>query len=143
MEFHNEPFVRIYTTVSPTARLWGFFGRCLMDQLVKAADRAGVIDLPEELAADLPAAVASLIHCEDTAWVRKYLPKIMEHGSVAHAERDGSHYLVIPRYHDGQYCNMGGAQSKRNYESKKRDTERAISLGLIEAPEVEPEQATG
>ncbi len=143
MEFGNEPFVRIYTTVSPTARLWGFFGRCLMDQLVKVADRAGVIDLPAELADDLDAAVASVIHCPDTSWIREYLPKLMEHGSVVHREVEGSHYLVVPRYHEAQYCKSSVAQSKRNYEAKKRAIERATALGLIESPADEPQQAVG
>ncbi len=145
MDFGNEHSVRIYPKVSPTARLWGFFGRCLMDQLVKTADRAGVIDLPDELVDDLHAAVASTIHCPEVDWVRNFLPKLMEHGAVIHREVEGKHYLVLPRYYEAQYCKINTTASKRASDAKKRDVERATSLGLIELPNTEPQpqQATG
>lgn len=142
MDFTKEPHVRIYTTVSPTARLWGFFGRALMDQLVKAADRAGVIELPEELKGDLPAAVASAIHCPNTTWMREWLPKIMEHGAARHVviendDEDGpeeAHYLVLTRYHEAQYATISKTLSNTMSERKRKDTERAIELGIIEPP---------
>ncbi len=138
MDFSRTPYVKIYSGVSPTSTLWGFFGRMLMDALVKAADRAGVIDLPPELRGDLHAAVASILGCPDVAWVREHLPKIMEHGSVVHITLDGddgdAEYLVLMRYHEGQYANMDPSFSTMWSKRKRRDTERAIDLGLIEAP---------
>jgi hypothetical protein len=140
MDFTREPFVKIYTTVSPKARLWGFHGRQLMNALIVAADKAGVIDLPAELREDLPAAVASVLGCPDAAWVREHLPKIMEHKSVeemiGEPDDDGvePHYLVINRYHEGQYGGVSKTLSNAMSERKRKDTDRAIELGIIEPP---------
>lgn len=133
MDFTKEPHVRIFTTVSPTARTWGFFGRMLMDALIKAADRAGVVDLAPELVGDLPRAVASAIHCEDIEWVRTHLPRLME-GPVPAVELRKEVYLVLPRYHEGQYSNIDPLFSTAASRRKFRDTERAIHLGIIEMP---------
>lgn len=129
MDFSNEPYVRIYTTVTPNGRVWGFWGRVLMDELVKHADRAGVIDLPESLLDDLPTAVASVIGCEDIEWVRKYLPKLM-------AKPDPSlvlckkKYLFLPRYNEAQYSPRSPAFSVKMSQKKTKDMDRARELGL-------------
>lgn len=132
MDFSRSRSVHIYSEVTPTRRLWGFFGNCLWDQLVKHADRAGVLALPEELQGDLPAAVASVIGCDDAQWVRQYLPKLMEHGSLD-VSSDGS-VLVLRNYHDAQYGGIDKAFSTRESERKMKDTRRAIEAGYIEPP---------
>lgn len=132
MDFSREPFVRIYTGVTPTARTWGFWGRVLMDELVKHADKAGVVELPGELQEDLPVAVASVVGCEDIEWIRKYLPKLLDHGAAQ--VRGEGQYLVLTRYHEAQYSNVDSNFSNTCSRRKKRDTERAIELGLIAPP---------
>ena len=145
MDFSREPFVKIFTTVSPTARLWGFHGRQLMDALVKVADKAGIIDLPEELREDLAAAVASVLGCPDVAWVREHLPKLMEHGSAEEIVGESMsttgvddgvepHYLVLTRYHEAQYGGVSKTLSNAMSDRKRKDTDRAIELGIIEPP---------
>lgn len=130
MDFSNEPYVRIYTSVTPRSRLYGFWGRVLMDELVKHSDRAGVIDLPEEFLDDLPMAVASVIGCDDVEWVRKHLPKLMLDPSPSVVQKD--RYLLIPRYRDAQYGTTHPKMSAKLSRKKKADIERAEGLGLIE-----------
>lgn len=111
----------------------------MWDQLVKHADRAGVIDLPEELRDDLPAAVASVIGCDDAQWVRNYLPKVMEHGSLEKS-RDGS-ALVLCNYHAAQYGGVDKKFSTQESARKMNDTRRAIDNGHIEPPDWWKERA--
>src|SRR5690606_20237940 len=106
VNFSDEDFVRIYVRFSATARIWGFFGRMLMDAMVKAADPAGIVWLPEdvELLDDRFLALASVLECPDVGWVREHLPKIEEHGAVIYEQlEDGRHYFFIPRYYSAQY----------------------------------------
>lgn len=130
MDFTNTSYVRIYVPPSPTGRLWGFFGRMLMDELIKRSDRAGVIELAPELAEDLAAAVAVAIDCPDVDFVREHLPKLTSHGAAVQK----GHYLVLPRYHEGQYATAHRNQRTKDSRAKLADTERAIALGLIKSP---------
>lgn len=139
MDFESEPFVKIYTTESPTVRYWGFWGAVLMEQLVKKANRAGVLEVPQALfdEEDLAPAVAGLIGCghDSVDWVRKHLPGLLDHGALSIVvARDDKRYLVITRYHEAQYNGVGQKFSKRWSAQKIRETELAIELGIIESP---------
>lgn len=136
MDFASEPFVKIYTNETPTVRYWGFWGTVLMEQLIKKANRAGVIQLPSALNGDLPAAVASVVGCghEEIDWVRKYLPALMEHGAVREVALEGEKYLIITRYHEGQYGGIDTKFSKKWSAQKLKETEDAILSGVIESP---------
>ncbi len=134
MDFSQNPHVRIYTTVTPTAKLWGFYGRVLMEQLVKAADRAGVIPLvPELRERDLSNAVAFAIECPDVEWVTEHLPKLLADEAVV--ESDDGAVLVVTKYHEAQYSNVEKSLSNKLSESKRKDTQAAVEAGYIEAPE--------
>lgn len=136
MDFSNEPYVRIYTTITPTGRAWGFFGRCLMDQLIRAADRAGVIDLDPELSdLSLEMAVAVAIECGDTEWVKRHLPSLMATDSVQVMTHDGRTYLFLPKYIEAQTTNQSKSQSSRNYNEKRKALKRASELGFIDVEE--------
>lgn len=139
MNFSEEPHVRIYTTVSPTSRTWGFFGRMLMDALVKVSDSAGVIELPEELLEDLPTAVASVLACPDVEWVEKYLSKLMT-GPRPSVELRQERFLVLPRYIEAQYAKVSPNCSARMSRKKSKDIAQAVESGLIDAPD---QQKTG
>ena len=133
MDFSNEPYVRIYTTITPTGRAWGFFGRCLMDQLIRVADRAGVIDLDPELAdLSLDMAVAVAIECGEPEWVKQHLPSLMATDSVRVMEHDGCVYLFLPKYIEAQTTNQSKSQSSRNYNEKRKAMKRAAEMGFIE-----------
>lgn len=135
MDFSNEPYVRIYTTVTPTARSWGFFGQCLMDALIRHADRAGVIDLESELVdLSVEMAVAVAVGCPDVAWVAEHLPSLIKTGSVHVVKHGEDTYLFLPRYFEAQTATQSTGQSNRNYSAKRKARERAERLGLL-APE--------
>lgn len=136
MDFETEPFVKIYTTETPTVRYWGFWGTVLMEQLVKKANRAGVISLPTALREDLSAAVAAIVGCgsEHIEWVRKYLPPLLEHGAVREVEDETGKYLVITRYHEAQYSGIDPKFSKKWSAQKLKDTDDAIEANRIEPP---------
>lgn len=137
MDFENEPFVKIYTTETPTVRYWGFWGTVLMEQLIKKANKAGVIELPSSLLEDddLVPAIASIIGCgQDIEWVRKHLSGLMEQSIKRVVGNDGRSFLVISRYHDGQYGGIDPKFSKRWSAQKIKDTEEALENGLIEPP---------
>lgn len=128
MDFQNERHVRIYPAVTETTRAWGFWGRVLMDQLVKSADLAGVVDLDPNVAHDdLGAAVAFAIGCPDPVWVSERLPLLLEDGAVV--VQDNS--LFLPRYFEGQYSTTSASLSRKQYDRKKRDLQRARDLGLV------------
>jgi hypothetical protein len=139
MDFESEPFVKIYTAESPTVRYWGFWGAILMEQLVKKANRAGVLEIPAALhdEKDLAPAVAGVIGCghDGVDWVRKHLPSLLDHGALIVIEgTDGKKYLVITRYHDAQYSSIDTRFSKRWSVQKIKETGEAIDLGIIEPP---------
>lgn len=133
MDFSREPYVRIYPGVGKTSQQWGFFGRQLMDALVRDADRAGVLELDATMVADsLEAAVAAALRCPDPAWVGEHLPKLIDHGAVVLVKE---HYLIVMRYHEAQYEGTHSSTTTLLSRRKKRDTERAIELGLISPPQ--------
>lgn len=132
MDFSNTPHVLVHTEISPTGHYLGFFGRCLVDQLLKCCNRAGVLILPEELRDDPPAAVAVAISCPDIDWVRVHLPRLLEREVVA-LSKDGA-ALILPRYHDGQYGNMSPSLMSRMSRMKYVDTEFALKKRWIRRP---------
>ena len=140
MDFDSEPFVKIYTTETPTVRYWGFWGTVLMEQLVKKSNRAGVVALPFSTlneSGDYAPAIASVIGCGQGSvdWVREHLPPLLEHGSVRHVVgKDEEHYLVLTRYHEGQYGGIEPKASKKFSAQKIKDTDDAIENGLIDPP---------
>ena len=143
MDFSRTPHVRIYTAVSPTAKLWGFYGRLLMEQLVKAADRAGVIPLvPELREGDVARAVAFAIGCPDVEWVAEHLPKLLADEAVA--QSDDGEVLVVTKYHEAQYCKGDKGTNNKMSDRKIKDTRAAIEAGYIAAPEwYRDREATG
>ena len=140
MDFSTEPYVKIYSRETPTARYWGFWGVVLMEQLVKKANRAGVVALPQALVeeGDLAAAIAGVIGCgqDSVEWVRKYLPPLLEHGALREAigPDEETTYLVLTRYHEAQFGGMDTKFSKRWSAQKLKDTEEAVALGIIDQP---------
>lgn len=133
MDYPNTPHVRIHTDITPTGRYLGFFGRCLMDQLLKTCNRAGILKLPGELKDDPYAAVAVAIDCPDVEWVREYLPRLEARSSVRWV--DDKRILVLPNYHEGQYSTINGPLASRLSKQKFADTEEAMEHGWIEKPQ--------
>ncbi len=130
MRFEDEPSIRAYLDVHPQAKLWGFFGQCLYLRLELAADRAGIVDLPEALCADLPHAVAYVIGCEDVDWVAVYLPRLMDGPSPAVALKQ-DRYLVLTSYCEAQFSSLTSAAAQRWSRKKQQDLQRAVDMQLV------------
>ena len=131
MRYEEAPAIRAYVEVHPEAPLWGFFAQCLYLRLELAADRAGVIDLPDGACDDLPRALAILIGCEDVAWVEQHLPRLMDGPRPAVAVNQ-ERYLVLTSYCDAQYSSLTSAASQRWRRRKQLDLQRAVELQLID-----------
>lgn len=141
MDFSRTPHVRIYTEYSDTGKLFGFFGRALMDALIKHANRAGILKLSTELlprtkrkklrAEEISHAVAVAIDCPDPNFVRENLPLLLQLEAV----RCVAPVLVLPRYHEGQYTTIHRSLSTAESNRKRQDTEEAIEAGWIEPPQ--------
>lgn len=128
MHFEEERSVRIYPNVTPTTVLWGFWGRVLMDELCKAADPVGVVELPAELLDDVPSAVAAVIGCREVEWIREHLPSLCERGSVVVHQR----FLVLPKFCHAQYSTPSPSNQARMKRAKHKALERAREAGLLE-----------
>lgn len=131
MEFSDEQYVRIYTGISDSGRIHGFFGRVLLEQLIKSADRAGVVELSESLVESLPVAVAAAVGCPDVAFVAEHLPKLLADPSPSVVFRE-PRYLVIPRYIEAQTCPASRRHSYVLSRDRTRAYERAQEIGLFD-----------
>lgn len=121
----------------------GFFGRCLFEQIIKNANRAGILKLDAEMAAkDVAYAVAGAIYCDDHTqikWVREHLPRLMDgpFPCVVLKVVNKQYFLVIPNYRKAQYTSLGGLLSARLSKQKRKDVEEAARLGLLDL-EIKP-----
>lgn len=127
MDFSCTPHVRIHTEISDTGRYLGFFGRCLLDQFMKACNLAGVLILSSDFQDDLPAAVAVAIDCPDPDWVREHLPRLLERKVIVLT--DDKKALVMPRYLAGQYGGVKNVLSRKLSVQRVRDLEEAETNG--------------
>jgi hypothetical protein len=128
MDFSREESVKIYRTDSATARVWGFFGSVLMHEIVRRADRAGVIYLPE--LSDLFVSVAAALDCPDVKFIADNLPKLLMHGAVRHQDDA----LIVEKYHEAQYTVQATTVSSAVSKRKRKDVQKAIDKGLINPP---------
>ncbi len=137
MKSYDEyPYIRAYVHIHPKAKLWGFFGQCLYMRLELAADRAGVLEIPEGLNGDLPRAVSYLIGCDDVPWVELYLPKLTAGNdpAVVHVRKRGKkEFLLLTSYCEAQHVTtLSNSTASRWSKQKNRDLQRAVELKLID-----------
>jgi hypothetical protein len=101
-----------------------------MHELIRKANRAGILTLPSELLHDIPSAVAAAIDCPDLRWVREHWPVVFEHGAIEiHGES-----LVLSNYHVAQYSTIEPNTSSTMSARKLKETKAAVEAGLIEEP---------
>lgn len=113
MNFSDERYVRVYTKDTPTWRLLPWEGRALLPLLLRAVDRAGVIDLGDEVNEGLAAAVGLPVEV-----VAVGLPALVKRGTVVlHA--DGM--LALPKFIEAQEAKQSDKQ--RQKESRLRRAE--------------------
>lgn len=111
MDFANERYVRLYVRDTVTWKRLGWDGQNALTQLLRKADRAGVVDLggiePWE-------ALAVLCGAPEAA-ARLGVARAIELGCVVHdADR-----LVFPRYIEANETPMSDAQRARESRAKR------------------------
>lgn len=113
MDFGNERYVRLYVRDTVTWKRLGWDGQNALTQLLRKADRSGVIDLggiePWETLVVLCGAP------EDVA--RRGTARCLELACIVH---DGDR-LVFPRYLEAQEATQSGAQRVREHRARERE----------------------
>jgi hypothetical protein len=114
MDFSNEPYVRLYTRNTTTWRRLEWQGQCVMMQLLRVVDRAGVLDIE-----DMTPAEAVSLHTGLPADVAEHgMARMLDLGVCVH--NGGA--LLFPRYLDAQESNKSDRQRQRESREKRRAT---------------------
>lgn len=118
MRWEDERYVRMYTrdTVSWIKLPWN--ARTLMWALLRAVDRAGILDMKDGSASDTEA-LAALLRCPVEV-VAEGLPRLVESGSVSLA---GTR-LVLPNFIEAQEAPQSDAARKKTSRERARDMAR-------------------
>lgn len=116
MDWANERYVRLYTRDTTTWRRLGWDGQCLLTQLLRRADRAGVIDI-EDMA---PAEAAELHTGAPPDVAERGVSKLLELGVMVH---DGTR-LVFPSYIEANETPQSDNQRQRESRERRRVTKR-------------------
>jgi hypothetical protein len=112
MDFSNEPYVRVYTRNTTTWRRLEWQGQCVMMQLLRVVDRAGVLDIE-----DMTPAEAVTLHTGVPPDVAEPgMARLLELGVCAH---NGS-AILFPRYLDAQESTKSDRQRQRESREKRR-----------------------
>jgi len=130
MDFSSANYVKIYTDTSAQGVVLGFFGRALMTEIIKSANKAGVLSLDSTEIPDISAQVAAAIDCPHVDFVEEHLPKLIMFCAVIVLPEA----LVIPKYHEAQYGNRCRQAQSRSSQRKIADTQAAIDLEIIDEP---------
>lgn len=116
MDWGNERYVRIYTRDTGDTLAIGWEGRALLWELVRKADRAGVIDdASPELLAEVTRVPFEV--------VERVLPRLIERGCAEVI--DGA--LVLPNYIEAQETSRSDAARQRESRARRRDMIRLAS----------------
>jgi hypothetical protein len=114
MDFSNEPYVRVYTRSTTTWRRLEWQGQCVMMQLLRVVDRAGVLDIE-----DMTPAEAVSLHTGLPPDVAEYgMARLLDLGVCVH--NGGA--LLFPRYLDAQESTKSDRQRQRESREKRRAT---------------------
>lgn len=132
MDFANEQYVRVYRSDTVTIKLLSWQARALLWELLRKADRAGVVDVGE----NAERGIAALV-CIPTETVRPALAELMATGTL----KGGNGFYVFPRFLEAQ--EIASSDKQRQKESRARRRETAIQGTNSELPEdIEKHQTT-
>jgi len=110
MDWSNERYVRVFTRDTADLMAVGWQGRLVWYELLRRADRSGVIDTGDDLDA-LP----ELLRVPPEVFVVGF-PKLVRRRCVTIC--DG--YVVVPNFVEAQEANQSGAQRKRDSRERRR-----------------------
>lgn len=116
MDWANERYVRLYTRDTVTWKLWRWQSRALFPLIMRAVDRAGVLDLGGAGERGL----AAVIDCP-LEFVQEGLEDLVGSGTVEISEAR----LVIPNFLEAQEAVQSDAQRQR--DSRERRRARALN----------------
>ena len=119
MDWSNERWVKLYTRDTGDLLAVGWEGRALFYELLRKADRAGVVDETD------PAILAALSRMPFEV-VERVLPKLVARGCIEIT--DGA--IVLPNYLEAQEAPRSDAARQRESRARRRDRAR---LGKLQA----------
>jgi hypothetical protein len=126
MRWEDEDYVRVYTTDTPTWKLWKWETRTLLLLLLRKVDKAGLRDLGDN---DPIEAIAALVELP-VEIVEIGLPALLKpgrNGKPATVELRGS-LLVIVNYIEAQTATKTDALRKRQERARARATARSYQV---------------
>ncbi len=126
MNWDDERYVRLYTRQTPTWLMMAWQGRAVFPLLLKAADRAGVIDLGDEGLVGLAALIGIPIEV-----VTPGIETLKAKGTV----RVTAKAIIIPKFIEAQEVPISDAARKRAQRERARDiaaqAEFLKSVGVV------------
>lgn len=115
LDYANERWIRVYTRDTVTIKLLSWQARALLWELLRKADRAGVIDVGEDGAAGIAALVSMPLEVASVA-----LSDLLERGVI----RGGDGCYVFPNFLEAQESKRSDAERQR----RARETKRALAM---------------
>jgi hypothetical protein len=112
MHWENERYVRIYVRDTVELLALGWEGRALLWEILRKADRAGVVPLGKAGARGLAALTGVPVEV-----VERVLPILISDGCV---EMSGTN-LVVPNFIEAQEASMSSAARQRECRERRRD----------------------
>lgn len=112
MNWDDERYVRLYTRQTPTWLMMAWQGRAVFPLLLKAADRAGVIDLGDEGLVGLSALIGIPLEV-----VTPGIETLRAKGTI----RVTAKVIVIPKFIEAQEVPISDAARKRAQRERTRD----------------------
>lgn len=128
MDYPNESYVRLYTRDTTTWKRLQWEGQCVLGQLLRKVDRAGVL----ELGADLEVYVGVHLHMEHAPleFVRAGVQKILELGVASY--QNG--FLVFPNFIAAQEASKSDKQRQRESRERRRDRAEEKPSQIVTVP---------
>jgi len=112
MHWENERYVRVYVRDTVELLALGWEGRALLWEILRKADRAGVVPLGKAGARGLAALTGVPVEV-----VERVLPVLISDGCV---EMSGTN-LVVPNFIEAQEASMSSAARQRECRERRRD----------------------
>lgn len=129
LDYANERYVRIYVRDTVTVKLLSWHARALLWELLRKADRAGVIDVGQDGNAGIAALVSAPTEVVDQA-----MPELLARGVI----RGGDGCFVFPNFIAAQET----PQSDKLRKQKSRELKRDTALNGVTVRDVESQNVT-
>jgi hypothetical protein len=126
MRFEDEQYVRLYRRDTTTWLMLPWQGRCVLPLILKACDRAGIIDLGDDGWEGLAVTIKVPVEIVVAA-----MPEILRRGILALRD-DGM--LVWPRFIEAQEAKQSDKARQKSMRDRARDLAMAAKRGVEVLP---------